>query len=186
METSSPSQPAIHEMLTRTEAEKTDYERWKTSLIKRRLLDWLADQYAMYKVLPNDIDASIDFLNTPASKGFVIHFYKTNYTRDEVSHLFHFLKERVLDLNYRTQISDTRTYSRSQWVETVERHYLKPRSSFQPNEKLNQGFGNVTIELELRDDQVHYLRFRATIYKDSQFHEAQSFEELLNGILSEG
>lgn len=182
-ETSSPSQPAVHELIQRTEAEQTDYERWKSSLIKRRLIDWLADQYAIFRVLPDDIDAAIDFLNTPSSKGFVVHFHETNYNRQEITHLFDYLKEMVLQLNYRTQVSDTRTYSRANWVETTERHYLKPRSSFVEGQKLNQRYGNIMIELEIRDDLVRNLRFRATTYKDRQFEEADPFEDLMNGLL---
>ena len=45
---SSPSQPAIHELIQRSEEEIADYERWKDSFILRRLVDWLADQYAIY------------------------------------------------------------------------------------------------------------------------------------------
>lgn len=182
-EQSSPSHPVVHEMITRSPEEKADFGQWKEGLVCRRLLGWLSDQYAIFRVLPDDIDEALDFLDTPSSKGFVIHFHKTNYSRREVIHLFDFLKEKVLTLNYKTQISDLRTYNRSGWVETIERHYLKPRPNFIPGEKLKQAFGNVMIEVELRDDQVRNLRFRATSYKDHQFEDALDFKDLMSALV---
>lgn len=182
-EQSSPSQPVIHEVIARSEAEKADYTQWKEALMRRRLINWLSDQYAIFSVLPADIDEALDFLDTPSSKGFAVHFYKTNYTRREVIFLSEYLKEQVLALNYRSQISDTRTYNRPQWVETVERHYLKPRYGAPIAGKLKQRFGNITIEVLLRNDQVHQLKFRATIYKDHLFHAPEDFHELMQSIL---
>lgn len=186
-EESSPSQPLIHEMIQRSETERADYQRWKNTLVCRRLLDWLNDQYAIYRVAPEDIGEALDFLDTPSSKGFVIHFHKTRYSKRDVTHFFDFLKEQVLALEYRPQISDLRTYNRNNWVETVERHYLKPgptlRKQQEGDGRFLQKFGNIMIELELRDDQVHNLRFRATSYKDSLFKEPQEFKELMQQIM---
>lgn len=182
-EESSPSQPLIHEMISRTPEEKEGFERWKQSLMCRRMLGWLSDQYAVFKVAPDDIDEALDFLDVPSSKGFVVHFYKTHYNRQEVTHLFDYLKEKVRSLDYRTQISDTRTYNRANWVETVERHYLKPKPNRDEDGLFRQKFGNVTIELLLRDDKVHNLKFRATHYKDHLFAEVEDFNQLMQGIL---
>ena len=75
-EESSPSQPLIHELIQRTEKEKEDYQQWKQTLVLRRLMDWLKDQFAMYQINSERVDEGLDFLNTPSSKGFVIHFHK--------------------------------------------------------------------------------------------------------------
>jgi len=40
------------------------------------------------------------------------------------------------------------------------------------------------IELELRDERVHNLRFRATTYNDSLFKAPTEFGELMQGVLS--
>jgi len=199
-ESSSPSQPLIHEMIERSEEQLEDYAFWKSTMVSRRLLDWLHDQYAVFSVAPDDIDEALDFLDTPSSKGFVIHFYKTRYSPRDVRHFFDYLKEQVLGLDYRTQISDLRTYQRPEWIETVERHYLKPRPAFMRKsltvtpshsptlgneaEKLNQRFGNITIEHQLRNDQPYHLKFRATSYKDALFTEAEEFRHLMQRILS--
>ncbi len=186
-EESSPSQPLIHEVISRNETEREDYEHWKRTLVCRRLLDWLGGQYAIYRVAPDGIDEAIDFLDTPSSKGFVVHLNKTRYSKRDATHFFDFLKEKVLALEYRSQISDLRTYNRPEWVETIQRHYLKPgpriRKETQDDGRFLQKYGNITIELELRNEQVFNLRFRATSYKDSLFKEAREFEELMQQIV---
>lgn len=183
-EESSPSNPAIHEMIERSPEEQESYELWQGTLVKRRLLDWLDNQYAIFRVTPHDIDEAMDFLHTASSKGFVIHFYKTNYNRREITHFFDFLKDQIKQLNYKVQISDTRTYSRNEWVETVERHYLKPRPQFEEGKKIDQRFGNVTIELVLRNDQVYQLKLQATAYRDRLYDEAEEFRDLMQAILT--
>lgn len=182
-EESSPSNPAHHALIERTEQEKEAYIKWKDSLIKRRLVGWLADQYAVSRTEPARLDEAMAFLNTPSSKGFVIHFYKTNYSRREITYFFDFLRDQITALDYKVQISDTRTYNRNSWVETVERHYLKPRPQFEQGKKTAQRFGNVTIELVLRDDEVYQLKFQATSYRDHQYAEAEDFQDLMQSIL---
>ena len=184
VEQSSPLQPAIHELIQRSETELADYEQWKKTFVLRRMLDWLADQYAVYQVAPKDIDEALDFLNTPSSKGFVIHFHQTQYSKRDVTHLFDYLKERVKTLPYRTQISDTRTYNRNDWVETLEKHYLKPRVDYVEGEKMDQQYGNILIEMEIRNDKAYNLRFRATHYQDRLYEAAYPFRDLMQAILA--
>jgi hypothetical protein len=183
---SSASAPAVHEMLKRDDDELADYERWKQTLSRRRLLDWLIDQYATFRA-QGRTDGSVSFLDTPSSKGFVIHIHETQYRLDEIRHFFYFLKERILELNYRTQISDRRVFSRNDWVETQERHYLKPRTRKQraaapERGGLQQKFGNITVELELRNDEPHNLRLRATTYQDALYADAESFGALMMAL----
>ncbi len=187
-EQSSKTVPVEHKLIERSEQELLAYERWKASVTSRRLLNWLNEQYVQYLVNPDHTDETIDFLNTPSSKGFVIHFKQTQYPKSEITHLFDLLKEKVLELNYRTYVSDSRTYSKNTWVENLQRHYLKPPSNLRNNpstkEKFNQRFGNITIELLTRDDQIFHLKFSATGYHDHLFSEIEDFKGLMQGILS--
>lgn len=184
-EESSPTQPLVHEVIKRTNEEKADLANWQETLVCRRLKDWLSAQYAVFRVDPERIDEALDFLDTPSSKGFVIHFHKTRYNRRDVTHLFDYFKNKVLHLDYRPQISDRRSYQKGQAVEVVERHYLKPRTGTwdQENPKFRQRYGNVMLELTFRNDLPWNLKFRATTYKDRQFHEAKAFSELMQAVL---
>ena len=182
-EQSSPSNPLIHKLIERSDAEQEDYQHWKKTLVCRRLLDWLHDQYAISRVAPNDIDEALDFLDTPSSKGFVVHFHKTQYSKRDVTHFFDYLKEQVAILGYRVQISDSRTYNRPNWVETVDKHYLKPRLNLAQAGQIDQKFGKIQIEILLKNAQVFNLKFRATTYQDRQFKDASSFKDLMNEVL---
>ncbi|MBR9921234.1 MAG: hypothetical protein GYB31_10380 [Bacteroidetes bacterium] len=182
-EESSSSNPLIHEMIERTEEEKADYEQWKEKLVRRRMSSWLLDQYAVFKVNPDHIDEAIDFLDTPSSKGFAIHFYKTGYALRECRHFLDYLKERVRAIGYRSQISDTRSWQSEKYVETVERHYLKPKPDFSTPGKNKQAFGNIRMELKLRNDKPFQLTFSATTYKDHLYHPPEEFEGLMQHLI---
>ncbi|MFQ5446752.1 MAG: hypothetical protein ACE5FF_07450 [Saprospiraceae bacterium] len=184
-EESSPSNPVIHKLIERGGDESALYETWKQSPACRHLTEWVWSQYGIWQALPDEIDEAIDFLDTPSSKGFAVHFHKTAHSRHDATHLFDYLKERVLTLPYNCQISDTRTYSQKDWVETVERHFLKPRPSHAKNTKLDQQYGNITIELLLRNDAVYNLKFRATSYNDHLYHPADNFEGLMEAVLGQ-
>ncbi len=181
---SSASNPAIHELIQRSEAEIQDYEKWKKSLVCRRLLDWVNNQYAAYLLHPAEIDEAIDFLRTPSAKGFVIYFRKMNYSKREIQHFFDLLKEQVKKLGYRSYVSDTRTYTKGKWVENIQRHYLKPRSNFEqeqarPPQQLGQQYGNINIEICTRDEEVWNLKFSATSYNDRMYKKADDFGGLI-------
>jgi hypothetical protein len=180
---STPEQPVVHELLVRNERVQEDYNKWKQSLVLRRLLNWLGDQYAIYCVLPQDIDQGLDFLQTPSSQGFVIYFSRTNYSLRETSHFLDYLKERVMMLDYKSQLSDVKTYMRAEQVETTERHYLKPRPKFDESGRMSQLYGNVLIELVIRNDKPQQLRFQATTYRDQHYLPPAAFRDLMQQLL---
>lgn len=185
VEKSSASNPAIHELIERSEEELKNYEAWKNSLSQRRLIDWLNGEYITYLTSPDNVDKSISFLNSISSKGFVIFFHRTNYNVEEITFLFDFLKEKVLGLPYRTYVSDYRTYMKNDKVETVQRHYLKPSLKLKvAGEKAGQAYGNINIELLLKNEKVVNLKFSATSYQDHLFKDASDFNELMREILS--
>jgi len=181
-ELSSPTQPAIHEVIKRSDDHIQKYEQWKESVVHSQLLNWISEQYASYRQDRSTTNTSIDFLNTPSTKGVAIHFGDMNYSTDDARFLFDYFREAIKKHNYRTQVSDTRTYSKSTWVETVERHYLKPRPQYDDLGKIDQAFGNITILLTLRDEKVYSLKLSATAYVDRLFNDAKGFEGLMRVI----
>lgn len=186
---SSPIKPFIQEPLERSESELIDYDLWKRTVAREQLLDWLNTQYAAF-VMNNEsqTDKTIDFLNTPSSKGFVIHFDEQLHNKKNIIHLFDYLQERVLAINYKKYMSDTRTYTQTQnernWVETIERHYLKPRFKLKADNTFDQLFGNIKIELRFRNEAIQNLQFSATRYNDRKFSEGDTFHDLMRAILT--
>lgn len=180
-EKSSPTVPFIHETLERSETEKIAYEKWQSSLIKRRLLNWLHEQYVVFLNHPEQVDDSIDFLHTPSSNGFVIHFSQTRYSNAEIMGLFDYFQQKTRSFNYKNYLSDRRIFTRNQRVEMIERHYLKPRPDFSAPQ-MEQLFGNVTIELLFQNDQAVQLKFSATHYQDKKYLPPQPFQNLLTTL----
>ena len=165
-------------------------------MIARRLQSWFADQYAIFLTNPQQVDEALDFLDTHSSKGFVVHFHKTHYSLKEAEYLQLFLRERILNQNYRTQVADTKVYAIKSGTERTDRYYLKPRPDWSAPEgheggvdnhtadQFNQQFGNVLIELIVRNDAPHFLKFSATVYHDRVYQEALGFGALMQLILS--
>lgn len=183
-EHSSASQPIFREQLVRSTAEKEAYGNWEGNLANRRIIGFLAEGYATYQSSPDNVDRALTFLNTPSSKGFAIHFSQTDYTLQDAKHLLDLLKQKVQNLNYRSQHADSRTWSEKDWVQTVERYYLKPRQAWAEDRKIDQAYGNITIELTLRNDKPHLLTFRATSYSDRLYAQPSDFHELMQAMLA--
>ncbi len=180
--------PFIQEPLERSEGEEEDYELWKKTLSKRRLLDWLNTQYASFILSgESEIDRTIDFLNIPSSKGFVIHYDRQLHNHKDFLHLFDYLKERVLTMNYKKYMSDVRTYNQTRnnqnYVESIQRHYLKPRFVVKADNTFDQLYGNIKIELLIRNDVIKNLQFSATHYNDRNFAAADTFNDLMRELL---
>jgi len=179
-EHSSVSNPALHEIIKRTDQHLADYELWKNSLQRKRLTDWLIAEFSVSKTNPQAMDESIDFMDNPHSRGFILYFKKGQQETDYLF-LLDYLKEKVLALGYRSYMSDVKSYTKKEDVETVQRHYLKPEPSFEP--PINQQFGNVTIELVFRNDQTKLLRLSANPYSDRLYEDARKFSELIYGLV---
>ncbi|HOY20817.1 MAG TPA: hypothetical protein PLC89_26120 [Haliscomenobacter sp.] len=184
-----PSAPAAvapvpqRELLVRTPTELEVCEQWGQSATCQQLKAWLKNEYRTFLSSPADTDEDVDFLDTPSSKGFVIHFSKTNYTKQDAVCFFDYLKGQVLAQNYKSELSDIRAIQRGAWLETIQRHYLKPKSSINDSGLIRQRFGNVTIELVLRNEAVHHLRLRATAYSDHLYQDAWDFQVLMDGLV---
>jgi hypothetical protein len=181
-EESTSSNPVIHELISRSDAYLKKYETWKSSAACSDIMNFISSQFELWESLPKEVNQAIDFLYSPPSKGFAIHFRKAGFDKNNAAFLFDYLKERVQLQGYKVQISDTRTYSQNSWVETFDRHYLKPKAEFAEGQKINQRFGNILIELIFRNHEPFILKFRANSYSDQLFTNAEDFHELLYRI----
>lgn len=195
-EQSDRNNPIVHSTLARHRDSADEFAAWKRTVVALRLRDWLADQYAAFLTDPTRVDRGIDFLDTPSSKGFVIHFGDTQYTLREAEFFQLYLRERVMQHEYRTQVADSKTYAYSGGSERTDRYYLKPRPDWSAPEgheggmntytkgQFNQQFGNILIELVVRNEKPWRLKFSATIYHDRVYQKAQAFGALMDLVLS--
>ncbi len=203
-DTSTKAEPVLHSLLTRhlDQAEKLRF--WQQGIVCRAITDWISEAYGHFLLEGQARDEALDFLDTPSAKGFVVHFDRLQYSLEEAEMFQLHLRERVLhgnsavkdaSLAYRTQVGDTKTYQAKGATERTDRYYLKPRLvphedpaiADAPNtytaEQFGQGFGNILIELVVRNNMPYRLRFSTTIYHDRVYQEASSFAALMQILL---
>lgn len=176
---SSAANPFTHEVISLSEKEQVDFDRWKSSAQKTAILDYLHKQYGNQLITDSNLDRGIDFVNTPSSKGFVIHCTLVKFKPKDIRHFFFYLQERIKSIQYRSYLSDRRVYEKNGKLETVERHYLKPPIMKEFVSKVDQKFGNITIELVSINRVMTSLKFQATSYSDHLYEEADRFEGLM-------
>ncbi len=177
-------QPVVHEVIQRTHTDKDAYQRWLGSQRMQRALDFIQLEYNKNRHEENLVGATFYHLNQPSSKGFILNYRKDMFSEKEFQYYFDYLKERVLTLDYKSYTSDLRSYDRGEYVETIERHYLKPSWRMTADKsQLVQQYGNITITHHSKDDQPVYLKFMCHNYADRQFTDAEDFEQLIQHMI---
>ncbi len=183
VEKSDSNQPVVHEIIQRSNLEQNFLSQFKLGITFRQILDWIRDEY---KVRPQNKSGNkkdhLQFVKTKGLSGFIIFFNQTNYTQEETIAFFDSLKAKILEENYVSYVSDSRAFVKDGNKEEVQRHYLKPSLRKSTEKLLPQLFGNINIELVLKNNKTQYLKFVATHYKDHLFQEVVPFEQLINFI----
>ncbi len=178
-EQSSVSNPVHHELLKRSDQYLLEYETWKNSANRKQITDWLIAEFSVSKSNPQTLDEAIDFMDNPHSRGFII-YYRNEHPESAYLFLLDFLQEKILDLGYRNYMSDIKSFTKKEDVETVQRHYLKPKPTFEP--PINQEFGNVTIELVFKNEKTTLLRLSANPYSDRLYQPPKEFAQLVYSL----
>ncbi len=180
---SSAANPFTHEVITLSKKEQIAFTNWKSSNQKKAILEYLHQQYGNQLITSSNLDRGIDFVKTPSTKGFVIHCTLVKFKPKDLRYFFFYLEERIKSIKYRSYLSDKRVYEKNGKIEMVERHYLKPPIMKDFVAKVDQKFGNITIELVSINSVMTSLKFQATSYNDHLYEEADRFEGLMEVLL---
>ena len=159
------SKPQVRRPLERTEKETHEYDKWKNTPTLAKMLFYLSEECQKHATNPKKTHDGIDFFSTSSARGFRMHPALTRFSDAHIKHLFDFLKERLVALNYQAVTSDTSIFKRGDyWVETLHRHVLKTSNMTDGySDNLVGDFGQITIEMLLKDDRLCTLRFEATV-----------------------
>lgn len=174
--------PFTQELIERSQQEKAAYKYWKTGKHKDYLVALL--RAGLGKEADSDLD--ILQLNTPKVHGFILKYasIKSEANLKEFQYLFDYFKEQILKLNYVSYVSDVKNFVRPKHVEIIERHYLKPRFSYDEEMGLsNQLYGNVLIEHLLYNEKSIHIKFVCNVYNDRKWTTPLDFELLIQKIL---
>lgn len=179
------NEPVIEETIKRPMGEVAEFEVWKKSPAKDHAISFIVEQYA----LSGKDDENVSLfraLRTHSSNGFLLRRIE-DISALEFQHLFDYLKEQTLQHAYLPYMSDRRVFNRKDFVETIERHYLKPSwknntPSTNKTGKMFQVFGNISIELFKVNDEPTHLKLLANHYSDHKYHEPKPFAKFMESL----
>ena len=159
------SKPLMRKSLQRTEKETREYHNWKETSKLSTILLYLQEECQKHLSSPTKTHDGIDFYGTASARGFRMHPALTRFPDVHIKYLFDFLKERLIALDYQAVSSDTTTFQRGDyWMETIHRHVLRaPNAKGCYADNLVGGFGQITIEMLLKDNRLCTLRLEATV-----------------------
>ena len=119
-----------------------------------------------------------------ASSGFIVNLEKENVKLRDAQRFMDFLQEKVLSFNYKRQNSNYRLYTKNNKTEKIERLYMKPRLNVLEDRKVDQLYGNVMIELTIREEKPLRLKFQVNRYSDRNYSDGLTFEQLMEALFS--
>ncbi len=135
--------------------------------------------------LVEDDDLHLMIVDSEQSSGFIYYHDGQLASDKEVLHLMDHFKHQVKGMGYIQNLADRRLRQSGEVVEEIQRYYLKPKFQFDEEaQKVLHGFGNITIEVIVRNNETKYLKVLVNRYKDRNFHEAAPFGDFLKKILS--
>jgi hypothetical protein len=100
-------------------------------------------------------------------------------TREEFQFLLDLLKEKSLSLDYMFYRGITESREKNGRIRIKEEYYLKPRPSSMEL-PVSQGYGNITLQLNIINEDVLDLRIIVNTYAGFNYQEPKPFEELIS------
>ncbi|MBI1184600.1 hypothetical protein GC194_10030 [bacterium] len=176
----------MREELKRSNNDRMNYALWLESEARVNVLRFVEEQYDQSRN-GNENVALFRVINSGGTNGFMLRYLPETEALD-FQHLFDYFRNKVVELQYVTYTSDVRTFDKAQQVESIERHYLKPSwrklntKEVNTDGRMNQLYGNVTIELLRHDQTPQYIKFMCQHYVDSKFMEPLDFNHLIHHL----
>lgn len=169
------SRVLVHELIKRSDHYLKKYQKWTSSPSHSDSLKTIATAYYL-KAKGVAQEPEVHILNSRYSNGFAVSFQEGEMDHQEFQYLFDWLADTVEQIGYKRSNSDVTIMDKGNYIETREKHYLKPvLGSEIPTD---QRYGNILIEHILIDGKPSFLKLVANIYSDRSYSEADSFESL--------
>lgn len=158
-----------------------DLGNWLQSEEARDLIGLISKNY-YFKTSGIQSHPEIHILNSPYANGFAVSF-ENPLTSKTFSQLFFAFGLRMLDLGYHRVSLDRKMEEVNEQVKTTEKQYFKPPlSSADFSRKIDQLYGNVSIEKVSIDDKPSFLKVLVTVYSDHLYQKAQPFDEFIEAL----
>ena len=173
------SAPKIaQQLIKRSQTYLTEYQRWSDSPNRTQQVDQLMRGYH-YKKMRIQSSYDVHLLTSSMANGFALS-YNVDISKQHFQFIFDYLADRVKVLDYKLANSDITITDKPDFIETKEKHYLKPLVG--SGQLLNQQYGNVLIEHVLINEKPSYLKLVANTYSDRNYSNPLDFDELLEHL----
>ncbi|MCH8330237.1 MAG: hypothetical protein IH946_02475 [Bacteroidetes bacterium] len=168
------NRPLVQEVLKRDVDFEEKYEKWskfRRAALLEEISTWFEEPQ----------QSNIIIHRGKSSDGFIISYDKDITDGRSFQFIFEYFKWKILERNYSSYLSDSRSFVEDDAVHTIERHYLKPRIDYKiyGKQKVDQLFGNINIEFLTISNKPIEIKLIRTIYSDSLYLDALQFEGLI-------
>jgi hypothetical protein len=171
----------VRENFTQTDNEKLHAKEWQESGEFRQALELINRNFQLKKAGVIE-HPEVHILNSPYANGFAITF-EAPFTEKTFTHLFFAFGEQILGLGYVRVSLDRKTEEIGKDVKTTDKLYFKPPlRSVDLNNKIDQLYGNVSVEKVSINNSASYLKLLATVYSDHLYREAMPFDQFLKNL----
>lgn len=172
--------PLIHETIERSEAETTAANVW----LEKTETKALFEKIAAFVKHGQEENTCFHLFKNEHSKSFVLYFEESELQAIEMQYYFDSMKNLLLEQSYYLYMSDRRIIPEpDSIVKTIERHYLKAAQTKRTKgEKREQEYGNIAIELHLRDSVPEFVKLTSSYYQDHLYKEVKPFSDLLQRL----
>lgn len=174
--------PILEEPLSRSPTDKQAYWHWLNEGAYRTLLSEVRKGYELKKKQVIGGKLEVHILKSNQSNGIAVT-YPQQLSARVFQHFFDLLRDRAQNLGYQHYTSGRRVFDRTNYIETIDKHYLKPPRRGLKEPPFDQHYGNILIELIWIDRQPSFLRLMAHVYSDHLFSAPRTFDELLDHLL---
>jgi hypothetical protein len=179
---SNPKTKIVHkENFTHGQIAQQEVADWLVSEDGKNILALIHKNYH-FKTAGISASPQIHLLKSPYANGFAITFEKP-FTEKQFELLFHAFGKLILNLQYYQVSLDRKIEENNQQVKVIEKLYLKPIvHSLNADSKIDQRYGNVSIE-KVSDGRVSsYLKLLVTVYQDHLYEKALSFDQFIEDL----
>ena len=170
-----------HEVIKRSVDYRQKLQDWIQSSDFSEVLKLVSKSYSYEQLNLGESELKMRILDTACSNGFLIQFDTSIFSIKSFKMFFDYLAERVQEQGYKLANSDIKIQDRNDQIESVEKHYLKPKvNQFQA--PIDQKYGNVLIEHVSINDQPTHLKLMANSYSGHSYRKPYPFKNLANKL----
>jgi hypothetical protein len=165
------------EMLVRSHPFKQQYKRWISKNYNQELLKNIYTSYTLSKLSVAG-DLPLNYFTEGKSHHILLH-YIDPLGKMTFPFLQDYLRDKIIRIGYNLYLSDRRVIARAGYVDTIERHVLRPYvPSFSIAEKQEQLYGHVQVSVHYINDRPLLLQLTVEPSTEPDYNPPFSFDEL--------